>query len=408
MNTPATSLPLADVRVLDLTQMIAGPYCTLLLADAGAEVIKIERPGVGDLSRAVAPFIEDGQGRRISAYFMRFARYKKSLTLDLTRPRGQEIFLKLVRRADVVVENFRPGVMEKFGLGYAALREANPAIIYATISGFGHLDIYHSPYWDRPAFDIVAQAMSGLMEQTGQVDGPPTVMAGAVGDIFPAALTAYGIMVALHQRARTGQGQHLDIAMYDSLISLNERAVMLYGVTGQVMTRGIRTLLAPYGVYAAQDGFVVIAALSQEQWRDFCRAMGREDLITHPQLDTADKRADNDLTLLRPLIEAWTKDKKKHEVTEILLKHGVPAGPVQTAADLFTCPHAQARRMLIEMPHPLGGHITVAGRPVKLSAVPEGPAGPAPLLGQHTTEVLSTLLGLSAWEINKLREEGIA
>ncbi|MBI2321642.1 MAG: CoA transferase [Chloroflexi bacterium] len=270
--------PLRGIRVLDITQMIAGPYCAMMLADAGAEVIKIERPGVGDLTRQFGPFIER-DGRRVSAYFMRFARDKRSVTLNLGHPTGQELLRGLVRHADVLLENFQPGTMERFGLGWPALRELNPRLVYATISGFGHSDIYESPYWERMALDLVAQAYSGLMDLNGEPDGPPVVIPGAVGDVIPAMLTAYGVMLALWQRGATGQGQHVDVSMYDALTAVAERAVMVYGVTGEHMRRGERTLNAPYSVFRAKDGYIGIGALTQDQWRRLCAAMGRPDLL---------------------------------------------------------------------------------------------------------------------------------
>ncbi|MBI4504742.1 MAG: CoA transferase [Chloroflexi bacterium] len=398
--------PLRGIRVLDVTQMIAGPYCAMMLADAGAEVIKIERPGVGDLTRQFGPFIER-DGRRVSAYFMRFARDKRSVTLNLGHPTGQELLRGLVRHADVLLENFQPGTMERFGLGWPALRELNPRLVYATISGFGHSDIYESPYWERMALDLVAQAYSGLMDLNGEPDGPPVVIPGAVGDVIPAMLTAYGVMLALWQRGATGQGQHVDVSMYDALTAVAERAVMVYGVTGEHMRRGERTLNAPYSVFRAKDGYIGIGALTQDQWRRLCAAMGRPDLLEHPQLGTPALRADHDRTLLRPLIEGWLADKTPQEAAAILLEHDVPSAPVQRASDLFSCPHVAARRMLLDVPDGLGGTVKLVGRPVKLSASPEAEPGAAPHLGEHTEAVLGELLGLSAAEVLGLREAGI-
>jgi crotonobetainyl-CoA:carnitine CoA-transferase CaiB-like acyl-CoA transferase len=398
--------PLAGIRVLDVTQMIAGPFCSMMLADAGADVIKVERPGVGDLTRQFGPFIER-DGRRVSAYFMRFARDKRSLTLNLALPKGQDLFRQLVQRVDVVVENFQPGTMERFGLAWPTLRELNPRLVYASISGFGHTDIYQSPYANRVALDLVAQAHSGLMDLNGEPGGQPLIIPGAIGDIVPAMLTAYGIMLALFQRALTGVGQHVDVSMCDGLMAIAERAVMVYAATGENMRRGERTLNAPYGVFPARGGYVAIGALTQDQWRRLCAAMQRTDLLEHPQLATPALRADHDRTVLRPIIEAWLADKTPHEAAEILIAHDVPAAPVQRASDLFSDPHVAARRMLLDVPDGLGGSLRLVGRPVKLSANREAEPGPAPHLGEHTAEVLAELLGLDAEAVEALRREGV-
>lgn len=398
--------PLAGVRVLDVTQMIAGPFCSMMLADAGADVIKVERPGVGDLTRQFGPFIER-DGKRVSAYFMRFARDKRSLTLNLAHPKGQELFRQLVQRVDVLIENFQPGTMERFGLAWPVLRELNPRLIYASISGFGHTDIYQSPYANRIALDLVAQAHSGLMDLNGEPDGPPLVIPGAIGDIVPAMLTAYGIMLALFQRATTGAGQHVDVSMCDALTAIAERAVMVYAATGENMRRGERTLNAPYGVFPAKGGYIAIGALTQDQWRRLCMAMGRPDLVEHPQLATPAQRADHDRTILRPIIEEWLTDKTSHEAADVLVAHDVPAAPVQRASDLFRDPHVAARRMLLDVPDGLGGYLKLVGRPVKLSASPETEPGPVPQLGEHTAAILGELLGLDAAAVEALRNEGV-
>jgi crotonobetainyl-CoA:carnitine CoA-transferase CaiB-like acyl-CoA transferase len=398
--------PLADVRVLDLTQVLAGPFCTLLLADMGAEVIKIERPGTGELARQLGPFVEGRGGQRGGGYWWRLARNKRGLALDLGQDEGRALFKRLVAVADVVVENFRPGVMERWGLGYDTLRELNPGIVYATISGFGHPSVAASPYWQHPAYDITVQALGGVAEITGQPDGPPTLVGARIGDLFPAVLTAYGIVVALHERQRTGRGRHVDVAMYDAMVALMEREIANYALTGEIARRGQDLVLSPAGVYRAADGYFAVAAVSQEQWERCARAIGRADLLDDPRLATGVLRAQHD-AIVRAALEAWAADKTKHEATRILLAHDVPASPVQNVAEVVADPHVAARRMLLTIDDPIIGERFVAGAPIKLRDLADEKPTPPPQIGQHTDELLTTLLGLSAAEIAALRERGV-
>ena len=398
--------PLEGIRVLDLTHVVAGPYCTVLLADAGAEVIKIERPGAGEMARSLGPFVTNARGEKASGTFLRLSRNKKGFSLDLRKAEGKKIFKELVKIADVVVENFVPGVMERLELGYPMLKETNPRIIYASISGFGHVDIYPGPYVDRPSFNMIAQAMGGLMEITGEADGPPFDCGASVGDIFPGVLTAFGILLALRIRETTGFGQHIDTSMYDAMISLNERAILNYYLTGVIPTRGKEALLMPHGAFRTNDGYVAIAVFTHEQWLGLCRAMGRDDLAADPSLKTGIERAQR-AAFLRPIIEEWTSQKGKNEVTKILLAEGTPAGPVQNARDIIECPQAQARNMIVEINDPVAGKIKLAGNPLKLSMVAEPPLNPPPMLGEHTEELLSGLLGMTSAEIERLSAEGV-
>ncbi|MBI3968272.1 MAG: CoA transferase [Chloroflexi bacterium] len=398
--------PLADVRVLDLTQFLAGPFCSLLLADMGAEVIKIERPKTGEQARHVGPFVTNEKGERGGGYFLRLARNKRSLTLDLSQAEGKAIFERLVKVSDVVLENFVPGTMEKFGLHYEALREIHPGIVYASISGYGQGGPNAGPFWQRPAFDMVAQALGGVMDLTGEADGPPTQVGPRIGDLFPGTLTAYAIMVALHQRQRSGVGQQIDVAMYDAMVALVEREISNYSLLGEIPTRGKDVLFAPCGPFKAKDGYVSIAVVTEEQWANLCRAMEREDLIDHPQLARGPLRAANLEELVRPLVEGWAADKTKNEVTERLLAFDVAVGPVQNVAELFECPHLATRNMLVEVPDPIIGPRKLAGTPIKLSGYPQPAPKAAPRLGEHTDEVLQTLLGLPSEEIARLRESG--
>lgn len=402
----STAGPLAGVRVLAVENFMAGPFGSMMLADAGAEVMKIESPEGGDGSRQVARILKDEQGQPIGAPFVRFNRNKKSLTLNLRAEPGKEIFRRLVKLADVVWENFRPGVMDRLGLGYGALREINPRLIYTSVSGFGHLDIYPGPYWERPAFDMVVQAMAGLMMLPGKDGDPPLWLGFPLSDLYPSMLAAYGTLLALMARERTGRGQHVDIAMYDASVSLNERAVSLAYITGEAPQRGADPYFAPYGPFQAQDGFVVIGLISEPMWPRFCQALKRPDLEADPRLRNGMDRFRHMESVLKPIIDQWLADKTAEEAAQILLESGVPAAPVQTAKDLLRCPQVHARRMLLEFDY-YGNRVAAAGNPVKLSASPEGPPSSPPRLGQHTEEILRTLLGIGPEEIVRLRAEGI-
>ena len=270
---------LADLRVLDLTQVLAGPYCTMLLADMGADVVKVERPG-GDLIRANPPYVADPDAESYGGYFQSVNRGKRSLELDLTTDADRDAFLSLVERADVVVENFKAGTMERFDCGYERLRERNPQLVYSSIRGFGDPRTGETERQGQPSFDLIAQALGGVMEITGQEDGPPTKVGPGVGDIFTAALNAVGILAAVHHRERTGEGQYVDTAMYDCMVSLAERSVYQYSCDGESPTRqgNSHPTLFPYDAFEAADGYVVVAAFSDGHWQTLCEAMDRPDL----------------------------------------------------------------------------------------------------------------------------------
>lgn len=399
-----TNLPLHDIRVLDLSHVVAGPYCTMFLADLGAEVIKIENPKKPDLSREIGPIITDSQGNNHSVRYLGLNRNKKSLTLNLKNPKGVEIFKELVKICDVVVENFSPGVMEKLGLGYKVLSDLNGKIIYAAISGFGHL--VPSPYQDRPSFDIVAQAMGGMMDMTGNPEGPPIRTGVSVGDYYPSMMAAFGIMVALHARTNTGRGQMVDVAMYDSVVSLTEAFVADYSLTKEEKTRMGGTVNAPFGTFQTKDGYMVIAALSQDMWERLCKVMGKTEFINHPKLLTFTDRRNNFHEIFAPILTEWIAGQERDEVINLLLKHRIPAGPVNMVKDLFACPHLRARGMLNEVPHPTLGSFLLSGMPFKLSEMTPISHSAPPELGQHNAEILSSLLDLPPFEIEKLKNEG--
>jgi succinyl-CoA:mesaconate CoA transferase len=380
---------LSDVRVLDLTQVLAGPYCTMLLADLGADVIKVERPG-GDLIRANPPFVgngDDAGDESYGGYFQSVNRGKRSLELDLGDESDRADFLDLVESADVVVENYRAGTMEQFDLGYERLRERNPRLVYAAIRGFGDPRTGETSRQGRPTFDLIAQALGGVMEITGDPDGPPTKVGPGVGDLFTAALNAVGILGALHHRERTGEGQFVDTAMYDSMVSLCERSAYQYSYTGEIPTRqgNAHPTLFPYDSFETEDGHIVIAAFGNNHWLGLCEAMDRPDLAAEFD-DPASRMANRES--IREEIAAWCGERASEDVLAAL-DGSVPSAPVQDVADVFADPHVEARGMLHEVEQPSSGErVTIAGNPIKLSETPPAPGERAPLLDEHRAELL--------------------
>lgn len=399
--------PLQGVRVLAVEQYIAGPYCSMLLAEAGAEVIKVERPASGDPRRTMGPFITGRQGEKVSGGFIEYNRYKKSITMDLQKPRGQELFRRLAGRADVVLENFRPGVMDRLGLGYSTLSQINPQLIYVAISGFGQLERFRGPYWQRPAFDIVLEAMSGVMHMVGYEDRPPVSALYGLADVQAAQVAVMGTLMALLQRERTGKGCFVDVAMFDAMLALNERAIAIHSMTGEVPGRGRERHYGPRGAFRAKDGYVALNVPTDYIWERLAKAIGREDLIGHPWCADGKSRAEHTEDFLRPIIEGWMADKTQEEVTATLLYHDVPAGPVFTAADIARDPHVRARQMLIAAQDPRADQVELAASPVRLSTLPEKPPARVPMLGEHTEQVLRELLGMDDEELTELRREQV-
>ena len=377
---------LADLRVLDLTQVLAGPYCTMLLADMGADVVKVERPG-GDLIRSNPPFVGDGDSEPYGGYFQSVNRGKRSLELDLGTEADRDAFLSLVERADVVVENFKAGTMEKFDLGYETLREHNPRLVYSSIRGFGDPRTGETHRQGQPSFDLIAQALGGVMEITGRTDGPPTKVGPGVGDLFTAALNAVGILAAVHHRERTGEGQYVDTAMYDAMVSLTERSIYQYSCDGEAPTRqgNSHPTLFPYDAFEAADGHVVIAAFSDGHWELLCEAMGRPALAAeYPDASTRMAHRED----LRAAIADWTRGLPSADIVD-RLDGRVPAAHVQDASDIFEDPHVRAREMLADVTQPgADGSMTVAGSPIKMTETNPEPRGRAPLLDEHRGELL--------------------
>jgi len=404
MGDNAKVKPLEGIRVLGVENQVAGPYCTMMLAAQGAEVIKIEAPGRGDSAREMGPIIKNDKGDKFSGYFLRFNRNKKGLTLDINSDKGKEIFKELVKESDVVVENFRPGFMDKNGIGYSVLKEINPRLIYAGISGFGQLEGFEGPFQKRTAFDMVVQSLGGLMHNVGEADGPPNWLGLALGDIYSGVMAAYGILLAVIAREKTGVGQFIDSAMYDNIISLNERALTAYSLTGKIMGRGKESLVYPIGPFKVKDGYIAMIIPIESIWARLCETIGRPELAKDERFNSGPNRAKNS-NILKPILDDWLKDKTKKEASDILLEGRVPAGIVQDAKDIFECPHANARQMFPEIEQEPIGKVKVVDLPLKMSGVEKVKAGPAPLLGQHTDEILSAVLKYSADEIAKLKDE---
>ncbi len=397
--------PLDGIRVIGLEQYMAGPYCTMLLADAGAEVIKIERPKYGDPRRSMPPFIEK-DGVKKAAGYMSYNRNKKSLALDLSKPEGQAVFKDLAKTADVVVENLRPGAMNKIGLSYDQLKETNPKLIWALISGFGQLEGYRGPYADRPAFDIVAEAMSGIMNLVGFEDKPPSWTIYGMADIYTGMVTSFGIMQALFMRERTGQGQLVDSAMFDNMLSLNESMVTLFSTAGQTPERGVPKNLFPRGAFKTKDGYIALNVPDNRIWGRLCEAMGRDDLKEDERCKSGTERAAN-ASFIQPLIDNWLSSLTRDEAVDTLNEIGVPTGPVYTAEDIFNDPQVKARGMLMPIDDPEVGEYAFTRSPIHLSEAPELPKNAAPNLGGDTDWVLRDVLNYDDAKVAALVKDEI-
>ncbi len=392
-------LPLSGLRVLDLTRVLAGPYCTMVLADLGAEVIKVEVPGRGDDARHFGPFVGPE-----SAYFMSLNRNKKSVALNLKHERGRQVFLKLVRRADVLVENFRPGTMDKLGLGYGRLSAENPALVYAAISGFGHT----GPYRTKPAYDIVVQGMGGIMSITGHPGGPPTRVGASIGDITAGLFGAVGILAALRERERTGRGRFVDVAMLDCQVAILENAIARYEVSGEVPgpIGNRHPSITPFTAVEASDGYLIIAVGNDALWEKFCRLVGREDLLDDPRFRTNQDRTEN-WDELEPLLADIFSTRTVQEWLSALGDAGIPCGPINTIDRVVSDPQVRARGMIVTVDHPDAGPVKMAASPVKLAPPPPCHYRPSPRLGEHTREVLAALAGLAEEELDELERQGV-
>ena len=398
--------PLEGIRVLAVENFLAGPFCSMWLADAGAEVVKIEIPGQGDFARSTSPVRPDAAGVPQGLSFLRSNRNKKSVTLDLKHPDGIAMFKELACNADMLVENLRPGVMERLGVGYEQIKLINPRLMYVAISGFGQKEIVPSPFKDKPAFDIIGQALSGLMNRPEREGDKPVYLGFSLADIQAGILGAYGAMLALFQRTMTGQGQMVDISLYDSCLILNEISVAVYSAFKTVPKPGLHAVTAPFGSYRTRDGFIVIAVLGEHIWRRLCEVIARPDLPDDPRFADGVSRSANNAALTLEL-EPWLQEQTSESAIERLTDAGVPAAKVQEVNEVFDCPHVAARNMLLTLDDPVWGDVTVAGNPVKMSGVPEVEANLPPLLGEHTDQVLADWIGADAERIAKLRKIGV-
>lgn len=390
--------PLQGLLVLDFTWALSGPFATMVLADLGARVIKVEVPGRGDFVRQNGPFVNG-----LSTYFASISRGKESLTLDLKHPEGKKIAVALARRADVLVENFVPGTMESLGLGYDVLRAENPRLIYASCSGFGQT----GPYRDRPALDIIVQAMAGTMSVTGEPGRPPARVGFSVGDIGASLFLAVGILAALHERARSAEGQHVDVAMLDAQVAMMENAFIRYLAAGEVPEPlgADHPVIAPFGAFKAQDGYLALAASKEAMWRAVCDVVGHSEWKADPRFASVPLRRQH-RDAIRALLEEVLATRPRAEWIERFLEAGVPCGPVATVPEAAGDPQVRARGMIVEVPHPGGGTIRMPGAPVKLSRTPAQVQDPPPTVGQHTEAILAEFLGLDAAEVARLRAAG--
>jgi len=384
----ARSGALDGVKVVDLTQMLAGPYCTMILADLGADVIKVE-PLAGDMVRELGPFAADDEQRAFGGYFQSINRNKRSIALDLKSPEGREAFLAIADSAQVLVENYRNGVMERLGLGYDVLSARNPALVYAAIRGFGDARTGASPYQDWPAFDVVAQAVGGLVGINGQ-PGQPTKAGPGIGDMFPAVLAAVGVLAALRESERTGRGQFLDVAMADAVLALCERIVYQNSYTGAVPAPegNGHPMLCPFDIFPADDGWVAIAAHRDHFWAKLCELIGRPELASDARYAANADRVKHRDGVAAAITE-WTRVRTRAQIVEVLGGE-VPCGPVNDADSLTRDPHFAAREMLVKLAQPGSeGAFAIVGSPIKLTGTPVDTFRRAPLLGEDAEQILT-------------------
>ena len=391
---------LENLTVLDLTRVVAGPYAGALLGDLGANVIKIEIPGKGDDARGYGPY-ENGE----SMYYANLNRNKRGITLNMKSEKGKEAFLKLVEKADILIENFRPGVMDKLGLGYDRLKEINPRLIYGAVSGFGS----YGPYAMRPGYDIVSQAMGGLMSVTGAKGGEPTRSGNAMGDILGGMNLVIGVLAAVNYRNMTGKGQRVDISLVDSVVASLENAYVRYFKSHELPVRNGNAYasIAPYDAYHAKDGYVIIACGNQKLYEKFCNeVVNMPWMITDERFLTVPLRVENN-EIQKKYIEEWTTKYTVDEVVDIVLSHGIPAGPIYNVKQITEDHHiAEVRETFIDIDHPVIGKMTVNGCPVKLMDAMPRINRPGPTLGQHNEEIYKAI-GYTDDELEEMKKENV-
>ena len=398
--------PLSHIRVLDLTRVLAGPWASQNLADLGAEVIKIERPGLGDDTRSWGPpFLKDRDGKETgeSAYFLSVNRGKKSVTLDISTPEGAGIARKLAAKSDVLIENYKVGGLAKYGLGYEDLREINPRIVYCSITGFGQ----SGPSAHRPGYDFIFQGMGGLMSITGERDelpgGGPQKVGIAVTDVMAGMYASLAITGAIAHRERTGQGQYIDIALLDTIVAFGANQIFNYFHSGTVPKRwgNAHPNLLPYEVFATSDGHLILGAGNDSQWTSFCAAAERPELAFDPRFRTMPDRIRSRAELI-PIVQEIMRRRSSRDWIEHLEAANVPCGPINNYREVFEDPQVRHRGLKIEMPHPLSGSMAGVASPMRFSDTPVEYTAPPPLLGQHTRDVLSGVLGISDEELDRL------
>jgi formyl-CoA transferase len=392
--------PLDGIRVLDLTRVLAGPYCTMFLGDLGAEVIKVEQPGVGDDTRGWGPPFTGGE----SAYFLCVNRNKKSVTIDLKSKEGVALLRRLAERADVLIENFRPGTMERLGLGEKELRTINPRLIYASVSGFGA----DGPMSDAPGYDLIVQAWGGLMSITGPADGEPSKVGVAIIDLVAGLMLGKSIAAALFAREKLGVGQKIDTSLLEAEVACLINVGSNYLIEGNIPRRwgNAHQSIVPYQSFKTANGYLVIGVASEGIWRRFCEAIGKAEWTDDSRFDKNANRVENRSLLIGLLAEIFLS-RKTDQWLALLNGAGVPCAPVQTVDQVFKAPQVLHREMLVEVDHPTAGTVSMAGIPVKFSLTPASVRLAPPLLGQHTEEVLATWLGMNGEEIAELKSKAV-
>jgi len=403
--------PLSHIRVLDLSRVLAGPWAAQNLADLGAEVIKIERPGAGDDTRSWGPpWMKDGAGKDSSesAYYLSVNRNKKSVTLDISKPEGQKIIRELAAKSQVLIENYKVGTLKKYGLGYEDLKASNPSLIYCSVTGFGQ----DGPYAPRPGYDFIFQGMGGLMSITGERDGQPGAGPQKVGiaitDVLTGMYASVAILAAITHRERTGQGQYIDAALLDTIVAFNANQISSYFASGKVPVRwgNAHAQVVPYEVFPTADGHIILAVGNDSQFASFCQAAGCAELAQEARFKTMSQRIVHRGELI-PLITEVMRTRTKREWIEALEAANVPCGPINNMKEVFEDPQVQHRRLRVDMPHPSGGTASVVRSPLRLSETPVEYRLAPPTLGQHNEEILMGLLGRSDADLTQLKAAGI-
>jgi formyl-CoA transferase len=403
--------PLSHIRVLDLSRVLAGPWAAQNLADLGAEVIKVERPGAGDDTRGWGPpWLKDGAGKDSgeSAYFQAVNRNKKSVTLDISKPEGQKIVRELAARSQVLIENYKVGTLKKYGLAYEDLKTANPSLIYCSVTGFGQ----DGPYAPRPGYDFIFQGMGGLMSITGERDGQPGAGPQKVGiaitDVLTGMYASVAILAAITHRERTGQGQYIDAALLDTIVAFNANQITSYFASGKIPQRygNAHAQVVPYEVFPTADGHIILAVGNDSQFASFCQAAGCAELAEEARFKTNSARIVHRGELI-PLIAEIMRTRSKGEWIEALEAANVPCGPINNMKEVFEDPQVRHRQLRVDMPHPSGGTASVVRSPLRLSETPVEYRLAPPMLGQHNEEILKGLLGRSDADLKQLKAAGI-